>query len=62
MFHVATDKMNIGAVQVMCKLKDYNGAHIDAEAVEDYKFFNMSCVLVLRQLYFANLQRFHFGK
>lgn len=35
-FHVVTDKMNLGAMQVMFKLKDYNGAHIEVKAVEDY--------------------------
>ncbi|KAE8709344.1 Galacturonosyltransferase 8 [Hibiscus syriacus] len=32
-FHVVTDKMNHGAMQVMFKLKDYNGAHIEVKAV-----------------------------
>lgn len=39
-FHVVMDQMNLGAIQVMFKLKDYNGAHIDTKAVEDYKFLN----------------------
>ncbi|RDY12740.1 Galacturonosyltransferase 8, partial [Mucuna pruriens] len=59
-FHVVTDKMNLGAMQVMFKLKDYNGAHIEVKAVEDYKFLNSSYVPVLRQLESANLQRFYF--
>ncbi|KAL4340908.1 hypothetical protein GQ457_08G020570 [Hibiscus cannabinus] len=59
-FHVVTDKMNLGAMQVMFKLKDYNGAHIEVKAVEDYKFLNSSYVPVLRQLESANLQKFYF--
>ncbi|CAN1131143.1 Galacturonosyltransferase 8 [Linum perenne] len=59
-FHVVTDKMNLGAMQVMFKLKDYNGAHIEVKAVEDYKFLNSSYVPVLKQLESANLQRFYF--
>lgn len=59
-FHVVTDKMNLGAMQVMFKLKDYNGSHIEVTAVEDYKFLNSSYVPVLRQLESANLQKFYF--
>ncbi|XP_052170921.1 galacturonosyltransferase 8 [Diospyros lotus] len=59
-FHVVTDKMNLGAMQVIFKMKDYNGAHIEVKAVEDYKFLNSSYVPVLRQLESANLQRFYF--
>lgn len=59
-FHVVTDQMNLGAMQVMFKLKDYNGAHIEVKCFEDYKFLNSSYVPVLRQLESANLQRFYF--
>lgn len=59
-FHVVTDKMNLGAMQVMFKVKDYNGAHIEVKAVEDYKFLNSSYVPVLKQLESANLQKFYF--
>ncbi|KAK4798915.1 hypothetical protein SAY86_024280 [Trapa natans] len=59
-FHVVTDKMNLGAMQVMFKLKDYNGAHIEVKAVEDYTFLNSSYVPVLKQLESANLQKFYF--
>ncbi|CAH9118222.1 unnamed protein product [Cuscuta epithymum] len=59
-FHVVTDKMNLGAMQVMFKMRDYNGAHIEVKAVEDYKFLNSSYVPVLRQLESANLQKFYF--
>ncbi|KAF3435943.1 hypothetical protein FNV43_RR23035 [Rhamnella rubrinervis] len=59
-FHVVTDKMNLGAMQVIFKLKDYNGSHIEVKAVEDYKFLNSSYVPVLRQLESANLQKFYF--
>ncbi|XP_016176584.1 galacturonosyltransferase 8-like isoform X1 [Arachis ipaensis] len=59
-FHVVTDKMNLGAMQVMFKLKDYNGAHIEVKAVEDYTFLNSSYLPVLRQLESANLQKFYF--
>ncbi|KAF3431662.1 hypothetical protein FNV43_RR26394 [Rhamnella rubrinervis] len=31
-FHVVTDKMNLGAMQVIFKLKDYNGSHIEVKA------------------------------
>lgn len=59
-FHVVTDKMNLGAMQVMFKLKEYKGAHVEVKAVEDYTFLNSSYVPVLRQLESANLQRFYF--
>ncbi|KAK4482962.1 hypothetical protein RD792_010136 [Penstemon davidsonii] len=59
-FHVVTDKMNLGAMQVMFKIKDYSGAHIEVKAVEDYKFLNSSYVPVLKQLESANLQKFYF--
>ncbi|KAI7730621.1 hypothetical protein M8C21_014741 [Ambrosia artemisiifolia] len=59
-FHVVTDKMNLGAMQVMFKMKEYNGAHIEIKAVEDYKFLNSSYVPVLKQLESTNLQRFYF--
>lgn len=59
-FHVVTDRMNLGAMQVMFRLRDYGGAHIEVRAFEDYKFLNSSYVPVLRQLESANLQRFYF--
>ncbi|CAA2959102.1 galacturonosyltransferase 8 [Olea europaea subsp. europaea] len=59
-FHVVTDKMNLGAMQVMFKMRDYNGAHIEVKAVEDYKFLNSSYVPVLKQLESSNLQKFYF--
>lgn len=59
-FHMVTDRMNLAAMQVMFKLKDYGGAHIEVRAVEDYTFLNASYVPVLRQLESANLQRFYF--
>ncbi|KAK9214376.1 hypothetical protein WN944_006368 [Citrus x changshan-huyou] len=34
-FHVVMDQMNLGAIQVMFKLKDYNGAHIDTKVNTD---------------------------
>ncbi|KAK9190438.1 hypothetical protein WN943_019043 [Citrus x changshan-huyou] len=49
-FDILREKIESAAMQVMCKLKDYNWGQLDAEAVEDYKFFNLSYVLVLRQL------------
>uniref|UniRef100_M1CPE0 Glycosyltransferase n=1 Tax=Solanum tuberosum TaxID=4113 RepID=M1CPE0_SOLTU len=39
-FHVVTDKVNFWAMQVMFKMKDYSGAHIEVKVVEDFKFFN----------------------
>ncbi|XP_055829941.1 galacturonosyltransferase 8 [Solanum dulcamara] len=59
-FHVVTDKMNLGAMQVMFKMKEYNGAFIEVKAVEDYKFLNSSYVPVLKQLESAKLQQFYF--
>uniref|UniRef100_A0A7N0TCZ8 Hexosyltransferase n=1 Tax=Kalanchoe fedtschenkoi TaxID=63787 RepID=A0A7N0TCZ8_KALFE len=59
-FHVVTDKMNLGAMQVMFTMREYKGAHVEVKAVEDYKFLNSSYVPVLRQLESANLQRFYF--
>ncbi|KAJ8548191.1 hypothetical protein K7X08_021427 [Anisodus acutangulus] len=60
-FHVVTDKMNLGAMQVMFKVKDYSGAHIEVKAVEDYKFMNSSYVQVLKQLESAKMQQFNFN-
>ncbi|KAI3450835.1 hypothetical protein Pfo_007500 [Paulownia fortunei] len=54
-FHVVTDKMNLGAMQVMFKMRDYSGAHIEVKAVEDYKFLNSSYVPVLKQIESAKL-------
>ncbi|KAL3633299.1 Galacturonosyltransferase 8 [Castilleja foliolosa] len=59
-FHVVTDKMNLGAMQVMFKTKDYSGAHIEVKAVEDYKFLNSSYVPVLKQVASTKLQKFYF--
>ncbi|CAM6126403.1 unnamed protein product [Calypogeia fissa] len=59
-FHVVTDKMNLGAMTVWFKKRPPQGAHIDVKAVEDFKFLNSSYVPVLRQLESANLQRFYF--
>ncbi|XP_051131967.1 galacturonosyltransferase 8-like [Andrographis paniculata] len=59
-FHVVTDKMNLGSMQVMFKMKDYSGAHIEVKAVEDYKFLNSSYVPVLKQLESSKLQQFYF--
>ncbi|KAL9269502.1 Galacturonosyltransferase 8-like protein, partial [Drosera capensis] len=60
-FHVVTDKMNLGAMQVMMKMKDYSGAHVEVKAYEDYKFLNSSYVPVLKQLENAKLQEFYFN-
>ncbi|KAJ6831559.1 galacturonosyltransferase 8 [Iris pallida] len=59
-FHVVTDRMNLGAMQVMFKLKDYKGAHIEVKSFEEYTFLNSSYVPVLRQLESANLQKFYY--
>ncbi|KAH6824617.1 Nucleotide-diphospho-sugar transferases superfamily protein [Perilla frutescens var. hirtella] len=61
-FHVVTDKMNLGAMQVMFEMRKghYNGAHVEVRAVEDYAFLNSSYVPVLKQIESANLQRFYF--
>ena len=44
-FHVVTDRMNLGAMQVMFKLKDYKGAHIEVKCFEDYELFLCSSAL-----------------
>ncbi|KAF5741286.1 galacturonosyltransferase 8-like [Tripterygium wilfordii] len=59
-FHLVTDKMNLGAMQVMFKLKDYKGSHIEVKAVDDFKFLTEDYVPVLRQLRDAKLQEFYF--
>ncbi|PIN26194.1 Polygalacturonate 4-alpha-galacturonosyltransferase [Handroanthus impetiginosus] len=59
-FHVVTDKMNLAAMQVMFKMGDYSGAHIEVKAVEDYKFLNSSYVPVLKQIESAKLLNFYF--
>ncbi|KAM0028438.1 putative polygalacturonate 4-alpha-galacturonosyltransferase [Helianthus debilis subsp. tardiflorus] len=58
-FHVVTDKMNLGAMQVMFKMKEYNGAHIEIKHYEDYTFLNSSYVPVLKQRESAKLQNFY---
>ncbi|CAK9150999.1 unnamed protein product [Ilex paraguariensis] len=42
--------MNLGAMQVMFKMRDHKGAYIQVKAVDDYRFLNSSYVPVLRQL------------
>nr|CAB3446637.1 unnamed protein product [Digitaria exilis] len=59
-FHVVTDRMNLGAMQVIIRRMDLKGAHYEVKAFEDYKFLNSSYVPVLRQLESANLQKFYF--
>ncbi|XP_051152988.1 galacturonosyltransferase 8-like [Andrographis paniculata] len=59
-FHVVTDKMNLGTMQVMFKMRDYRGAHIEIKAVEDFKFLNSSYVPVLKQIESAKLLQFYF--
>eukprot|EP00850_Spirogloea_muscicola_P013398 SM000090S24360 [mRNA] locus=s90:409565:412985:- [translate_table: standard] len=59
-FHVVTDKLNLGAMLVWFKKRPLSGAHIEVRAVEDYKFLNSSYVPVLKQLESANLQKFYF--
>ncbi|XP_002987448.2 galacturonosyltransferase 8 [Selaginella moellendorffii] len=59
-FHVVTDKMNLGAMKVWFTMRKPEKAHIEVKAVEDYKFLNSSYVPVLKQLESANLQRFYF--
>ncbi|KAK9105339.1 hypothetical protein Scep_022183 [Stephania cephalantha] len=60
-FHVATDRMNLAAMQVWFKMRPAEGgAHVEVKAVEDYTFLNSSYVPVLRQIESANLQRFYF--
>ncbi|KAF5746292.1 galacturonosyltransferase 8-like [Tripterygium wilfordii] len=59
-FHLVTDKMNLGAMQVMFKLKDYKGSHIEVKAVDDFTFLTEEYVPVLRQLRDAKLQEFYF--
>uniref|UniRef100_A0A0E0CKV1 Hexosyltransferase n=1 Tax=Oryza meridionalis TaxID=40149 RepID=A0A0E0CKV1_9ORYZ len=59
-FHVVTDRMNLGAMQVIIRLMDLKGAHYEVKAFEDYTFLNSSYVPVLRQLESANLQKFYF--
>ncbi|KAK4731736.1 hypothetical protein R3W88_024724 [Solanum pinnatisectum] len=54
-FHVVTDKVNFWAMQVMFKMKDYSGAHIEVKVVEDFKFFDSSYVPVLKQLESAKM-------
>ncbi|KAJ0512405.1 putative polygalacturonate 4-alpha-galacturonosyltransferase [Helianthus annuus] len=58
-FHVVTDRMNLGAMQVMFKMKEYNGAHIEIKPYEDYTFLNSSYVPVLKQRESAKLQNFY---
>uniref|UniRef100_A0A0D9VG65 Hexosyltransferase n=1 Tax=Leersia perrieri TaxID=77586 RepID=A0A0D9VG65_9ORYZ len=41
-FHVVTDRMNLGAMQVIIRLMDLKGAHYEVKAFEDYKFLNSS--------------------
>ncbi|KAJ7555224.1 hypothetical protein O6H91_05G027300 [Diphasiastrum complanatum] len=55
-FHVVTDKMNIGAMTVWFKVKPPKKAHIEVKSVEDYSFLSSSYVPVLRQLESTKLQ------
>ncbi|KAH9666785.1 Galacturonosyltransferase 8 [Citrus sinensis] len=53
-FLVVMDQMNLGAIQVMLKFKDYNGAHLGTKAVGDYKFLNSHMSLYATNLKFRN--------
>ncbi|KAL3636523.1 putative galacturonosyltransferase 9 [Castilleja foliolosa] len=60
-FHIVTDRMNFAATKVWFKMRPIQrGAHIEINAVDNFKFLTPSYVPVLRQLGLANLQKFYF--
>ncbi|KAK4490764.1 hypothetical protein RD792_001472 [Penstemon davidsonii] len=60
-FHIVTDRMNFAATKVWFKMRPIEGgAHIEINAVDNFKFLTSSYAPVLRQLESANLQKFYF--
>ncbi|KAL3813518.1 hypothetical protein ACJIZ3_014786 [Penstemon smallii] len=60
-FHIVTDRMNFAATKVWFKMRPLQGgAHIEINAVDNFKFLNPSYAPVLRQLESSNLQKFYF--
>lgn len=60
-FHVVTDRMNFAATKVWFKMRPIQeGAHIEINAVDTFKFLTTSYVPVLRQLKSPTLQKFYF--
>ncbi|CAA0823332.1 Probable galacturonosyltransferase 9 [Striga hermonthica] len=60
-FHVVTDRMNFAATKVWFKMRPVQGgAHIEINAVDNFKFLTSSYAPVLRQIGSANLQKFYF--
>ncbi|KAL6521675.1 putative galacturonosyltransferase 9 [Orobanche gracilis] len=60
-FHIITDRMNFAATKVWFKMRPIEGrAHIEINAVDNFKFLTSSYAPVLRQLGSANLQKFYF--
>ncbi|GER30705.1 galacturonosyltransferase 9 [Striga asiatica] len=60
-FHIVTDRMNFAATKVWFKMRPVQGgAHIEINAVDNFKFLTSSYAPVLRQIGSANLQKFYF--
>ncbi|KAL2241622.1 probable galacturonosyltransferase 9 [Sesamum indicum] len=60
-FHIVTDRMNFAATKVWFKMRPIQGrAHIEINAVDNFKFLNSSYAPVLRQLESSNLKKFYF--
>ncbi|KAG8366988.1 hypothetical protein BUALT_Bualt16G0025700 [Buddleja alternifolia] len=60
-FHIVTDRMNFAATKVWFKMRPIQGgAHIEINAVDNFKFLTPSYAPVLKQLQSANLKKFYF--
>ncbi|KAG4911812.1 hypothetical protein AAZX31_19G034500 [Glycine max] len=59
-FHVVTNRMNVGAMKVWFKMRPIDGgAFLEVKSVEEFTFLNSSYVPILRQLESAKMkQRF----
>ncbi|PIN02802.1 Polygalacturonate 4-alpha-galacturonosyltransferase [Handroanthus impetiginosus] len=60
-FHIVTDRMNFAATKVWFKMRPIQGgAHIEINAMDNFKFLNSAYAPVLRQLESANLKKYYF--
>ncbi|TKY50110.1 galacturonosyltransferase 9 [Spatholobus suberectus] len=60
-FHVVTNRMNVGAMKVWFKMRPVEGgALLEVKSVEEFTFLNSSYVPILRQLESAKMKQLYF--
>lgn len=59
-FHVVTDAVNDGAMKTWFAVNDFKGVAIEIRNVESFTFLNATYVPVLKQLQYAETQRYYF--